>query len=136
MDLRTLAIGFLTVTAGCGGTQTIDVAAHPKLQPHDMVEFEYRNAKIQLDSVQFTHDSISGIPWHEPSLCCKRQVYAVADISTPKIRSFPALGTVFAGVLAVVLFLWIELAMHPPGGPSMASWSRWSASARWSSSTT
>lgn len=112
VEMRTLAIGFLSVTSGCGGTQTIDVAAQPKLQPLDMVEFEYRNARVQLDSVQFTHDSISGIPWHEPSLCCKRQVYALADISTPKIRTFPALGAILGLVAGVLLILGYEIATH------------------------
>jgi hypothetical protein len=109
---RALAVGFLVVIVGCGGTRVIDESAHPKLQPNDLVEFYYRGAKVQLDSVRLTRDSVSGIPWHEPTLCCKRVSYALADISTPKIRTFPALGAILGLVAAVLLFLGYEIATH------------------------
>jgi hypothetical protein len=107
-----LAIGSVAAIVGCGGTQTIDVAAHPKLRPDNMVEFEFHGARVQLDSVLFTRDSVSGIPWHEPSLCCKRVAYALADISKPKVRTFPALGAILGVVFAVVLWFGYEVALH------------------------
>ena len=48
---RALTVALFVVIAGCGGSQPIDVASRPKLEPKAMVEFEYRGAKVQLDSV-------------------------------------------------------------------------------------
>ena len=109
---RTLAVGFLVVIIGCGGTQVIDESARPKIQPNDLVEFYYHGAKVQLDSVRFAHDSVSGVPWHEPSLCCKRVAYALEDITRPKIRTFPALGAILGAVAAIILFVGYEIASH------------------------
>lgn len=114
---RTLAVGFLVVIIGCGGTQVIDESARPKVQSKDLVEFYYRGEKVQLDSVRFTHDSVSGIHWHEPSLCCQRVAYALEEITRPKIRTFPALGAILGLVLGIVLFLGWEISTHI-GGPS------------------
>jgi hypothetical protein len=77
-----------------------------------MVEFEYRGAKVQLDSVLFARDSVSGIPWHEPSLCCKRVAYALEDITKPKIRTFPTLGAILGVVFAIFLLWAYEVATH------------------------
>lgn len=115
--IRGLAVGSLVVIVGCGGTRVIDESARPKLQPNDLVEFYYRGAKVQLESVRFTHDSVSGVPWHEPSLCCKRMTYALEEITRPKIRTFPSLVSVFAVVFGIVLFIGLEFAAHY-GGPS------------------
>jgi hypothetical protein len=102
----------MVLVAGCGGSQPIDVAAHPKLKSDDMVEFQYQGAKVQLDSVRFTQDSVSGIPWHEPSLCCKRVAYALTEISKPTVQTFPALGAILGLVVGVILFIGYEFAMH------------------------
>jgi hypothetical protein len=107
-----LGVALLAATAGCGGSQPIDVAAHPKLEPKAMVEFEYRGAKVQLDSVLITRDSISGIPWHEPALCCKRVGYALADISKPAVHTFPALGAILGVVIGIVIYLGYEISIH------------------------
>jgi hypothetical protein len=101
---RALAIGFIAAIAGCGGTHPIDVAAQPHIQPDKMVEFKYRGTKVQLDSVIVARDSISGIPWHEPALCCKRVAYALSNISKPGIRTFPTLGVILGVTLAVIVW--------------------------------
>ena len=95
--------------AGCGGSQPIDVAARPRLDPQDMVQFDFQGARVQLDSVRITADSISGIPWHEPSLCCTRVAYPLRDISKPAVHTFPSLGTVFGVVLGVIVVFMYEV---------------------------
>ena len=109
---RALTVALFVVIAGCGGSQPIDVASRPKLEPKAMVEFEYRGAKVQLDSVILTRDSISGIPWHEPALCCKRVGYALADISKPAVHTFPALGAILGVVVGIIVYLGYEISTH------------------------
>ncbi|MGH7593491.1 MAG: hypothetical protein ACRELE_06535 [Gemmatimonadales bacterium] len=102
----------VTVVAGCGGSQPIDVAAHPKLDPQDMVQFDFRGTRVQLDSVRLTGDSISGIPWHESTLCCTRVAYSLREISPPEVHTFPDLGTILGVVVGVVVWFGYELAIH------------------------
>lgn len=98
--------------SGCGGTTPVDVASHPRLGPHQVVEFEYQGEPVALDSVVVTGDSISGVPWREPELCCKRVAYALAEVSPPRIRTFTSLGTILGVVFGVVALFMYELATH------------------------
>ena len=112
---RTITAALVVVVAGCGGTQPIDVAARPKLDPQAMVQFEYRGERVQLDSVRISKDSISGIRWHEPALCCARVAYSLGEITRPEVHTFPELGTIFAMVAAVILWFGYEVSSHVGG---------------------
>ncbi len=101
---RALASATLFATVAgtaCVSSHPVDVAARTKLRPDEMVEFDFQGRKIQLDSVLIGHDSISGIPWHNPALCCTRVSYATKEITSPKLTSFPSLGAITVGILAV-----------------------------------
>lgn len=76
-----------------------------------MVEFEYRGVTVQIDSVRFSRNSVSGIPWREPALCCKRVAYALGDISTPRIRTSPSSGTILLGVVGAIAAFGVFLAI-------------------------
>ena len=46
-----------------------------------------------------SRDSISGIPWHESALCCKRVAYPLDKVSKPARRTFPSLGSIVLGIV-------------------------------------
>jgi hypothetical protein len=99
--------------AGCAGaTEPIDVAAHPNVRPDRLVEFIYQDDRVQLDSVVFSRDSISGIPWHAAEHCCVRVAYPLARISHPEIRTFPPVGGIIGMALGIVLLVGYEVAIH------------------------
>jgi hypothetical protein len=95
---------------GCTSSQPVDVAAHPRVRPKAMVEFDVHGRREQLDSVVVTGDSISGIPWHDAQRCCTRVAYALPDISKPRIRKFSSLGTILTGVGVLFALYLIALA--------------------------
>ena len=116
MVIRALTVGVLAATAGCVGSRPVEIAAKPTLDKNDVLEFEFHGAIVQLDSVRFTRDSVTGIPWKDQTRCCGRVAYALADVSAAKIRTFAPLGAILAGALAVFLFIGFEIARGIGGG--------------------
>jgi hypothetical protein len=114
--IRALAVCALAAAAGCVGSRPVEVAAKPTLDQNNVLEFEFHGATVQLDSVRFSRDSVTGIPWKDQTRCCGRVAYAVADISAAKIRTFTPLGAILGGALAIVLFLGYEIARGAGGG--------------------
>ncbi|MES1258967.1 MAG: hypothetical protein ABUL71_00125 [Gemmatimonadota bacterium] len=72
----------LLVVAGCASSHPVDLLPKPAMDPRDVLEFRYRGETITLESVRYTADSVTGIPWRAPT--DPRTGYLLADVTQAK----------------------------------------------------
>ena len=77
-----LYLGLLAATA-CATPHPIDLAPMPAMDQRDVLEFRYRGESVTLESVRYTADSVTGIPWHAPT--DPRVGYLLKDVSNAKV---------------------------------------------------
>ena len=68
--------------SACATAHPIDLSPRPALDPRDVLEFRYRGESIALESVRYTADSVTGIPWHAPT--DPRVGYLLKDVTNAK----------------------------------------------------
>ena len=61
----------------------IDLSPKPALDQRDVLEFRYRGESITLESVRYTTDSVTGIPWHAAT--DPRVAYLLKDVTNAKV---------------------------------------------------
>jgi len=79
---RALVLSLILMVAGCAPSHPIDLAPKPTMDARDVLEFRYRGETITLESIRYTADSVTGIPWRQPT--DPRVGYLLADVTQAK----------------------------------------------------
>src|ERR1041384_6503456 len=92
--------------AACVASHAVDSTTKPVFREPDVVEFRAHDKKVSLRAVQFTADSVTGVPWGHPH--SPREAYAIADVSglrvIPGDQGVQAMGrALFAGLGVLAL---------------------------------
>ena len=69
--------------SACATAHPIDLTPKPAMDQRDVLEFRYRGQSIALESVRYTADSVTGIPWHSPA--DPRVGYLLKDVTNAKV---------------------------------------------------
>lgn len=94
---------------GCGPNwQPISLPQPKPLDPGKVIEFHVKEDLVRLHGVQFSRDSLSGIPWLEHLSCDSCRVgYALADVTQLRTGN-PGAGAwnIAIPIIAIMAFLY------------------------------
>ena len=116
-----LLLALLATTACSSNWQPVTLAQPPSLDRRTVLEFQAKNQLVRLHGVEFTRDSVSGIPWLEHLSCDTCRVrYAFGDISQARTgdpgKSAWIIAAPMLAFLAAMLGFAIALAIDGGGG--------------------
>jgi len=95
-----LLLGFCLVGA-CATSHPIDLSPKPVMDQRDVLEFRYRGESVALESVRYTPDSVTCIPWHAPT--DPRVAFLLKDVTNAKVYETGKSGDTAARVILVTL---------------------------------
>jgi len=96
-------LALMAVTACSSNWQPVTLLHPSPIDRKTVLEFQARNQLVRLHGVEFTHDSLSGIPWLEHLSCDTCRVrYAFSDISQARTGN-PGAGAWILGVPMLII---------------------------------
>ncbi len=114
---RGLAILGWALASGCAGRAQPVPLAPDTLPDHDQVEVWSRNGHMTLHALRISADTVSGVPYWQPSACdtCRVEFpLSQVDSLTPSNREA---GGIFLGLTPFIAMFAIAIAMAIGYGP-------------------
>ncbi|HEY3935056.1 MAG TPA: hypothetical protein VGL65_10625 [Gemmatimonadales bacterium] len=82
----TTSLLICTILTACANWRPIEPATQPVLAERDVVQFDFVGERVRLHAVQFTADSIVGIPWlRHPTCDSCRVTYPLSRVADAKV---------------------------------------------------
>ncbi len=105
----------LALTACSSNWQPLTLLHPSPIDRKTVLEFQAKNQLVRLHGVEFTRDSLSGIPWLEHLDCDTCRVrYAFRDISQARTGNPGAGAWLIAGPMLFVGFVGAMILLDPP----------------------
>ena len=115
-----LLLVLLALTACSSNWQPVKLVPPSPLDQKTVLEFQAKNQLVRLHGVEFTRDSLSGIPWLDHLSCDTCRVrYAFSDISQARTGN-PGAGAWSIGVPLILIgggFI-VAVILYSSGGGS------------------